>query len=1159
MLRLAVCQARTGNRIAADATYENLGKVLKARPSAVSSQAFQLVGADVEKNHVLVTDTYRASGNWPMALGAPARDGHMAALDAAASAGDLHESWSHRTEVFDGDAYRSATAVETPTANAPGMARVRGGFMIDPYGNAIQAQPTPSRDVLIQNWKDHLWTPTAKALLVDGKIIFRTPTRLACYDATAVGESRLLWMAPPDGSLSPDGKSFDPENVDRLKTEAGEWMRLSALTGANRGDRPSDYRGVLQFGDRTCQSMTHANDTVYFVDDAPQMGSGVDPTAVMRAFGGAVETPKATGGRSKLIAIDSTTGKILWEWPGEDAAENDAGDFRFIGPAVPHRRTLLVPVYATGGLWVYAFETEEGKNAAGKRTQGRKLLWKASLCDDARNGGERWAPVTMCLDGGDLFVATGRGVVFALDAASGAIRWGVRYERTMTASRAVNNRFGGLQTSATYNGWDENYVVARGPWVILMASDYRKLVALNRATGDFVWPGVGVDDVNYVLGVVGDDLYVAGPKVVRAYSLRKEGAIDWSVDLDEPSHGRGALTADSIYVPVKDKVYRFDLKGKLLSKANVRFSRDRDDPVGNLYTDGKTLFALGPDRVYALTNAEQQLLRLDAQITAGDESLRRRRMMLRARADLVDGAVEDLRAVQAAMTKSEGSASALSFTLAAVDEMELADDAPLTALDLLVGEAGALVPLSAEDRKALAMVEKSAVSTLLAKALERVATGPTPQAVPLVLRSIDHWPDAALRVASETALRASAGPQSVALLQASLASPSRNVRAAAATALGHVLQDKAADELAKHLGDSADEVRLAAARGMIEFGDRRALAPLVAMLESDTVTVRHEASRLLLASTGQEIGFIAYTDEKDRQPQVAKWKAWLAAEGATAKLKVPLDFHLRQLGRILVSDFDAGVIRELDREGNVLWTSPRVPGAWGCQGLPNGHRLVTSFQARFVVEFDREGNEVWRSEGRLPFYPTSIERLHNGNTLVSGRDIPDSAGIVAEIGRDGAIVESSVARLAFKPYDLQMQATGRLLAACTYDNLVCEFERNGTRVPRTTIDDLARPETARRLLNGHLLVVDNGGELRNEADRLRGVRRIVHPGRVLEYDENLKLVHTTANESGEIRDAQRLSDSNLLILDNQSIKEVDAEGKELWSKAFSGGKRLSVF
>jgi HEAT repeat protein/outer membrane protein assembly factor BamB len=1161
MLRLAVCQARSGNRTSADSTYDSLSKVVKAKPSAVPSEAFQLVGLDIQKEHVLVTDTYRASGDWPMTLGSPARDGHMAALDNEALAGNLHESWSHRTEVFDSDAYRSVTAVD-PSRNAQmeaRLGRVRAmGF--DEYGNPIQqAAALTTREDLIRAWKEQLWTPTAKAILVDGKIIFRTPTRLACYDATAVGEPKLLWMAPPDGSLSADGKTFEVENIERLKTETGEFARLAAMSGGRAARAGmADYRSALQFGDRTCQSMTHANNTVYFVDDVPQPGADVDPNMARRMGMATGESTPTGPNRSKLIAIDSITGKILWEFPGEDGVDKDTGDFRFIGPVVPNRRTLLVPVYATGGLWVYAIETEDGKNAAGKRTQTRKLLWKASLCDDPRHGGDRWAPVTMCLDGGDLFVSTGRGVVFALDSASGGIRWAVRYKRTMTATNSVNPNWGTMQQSATFNGWDENYVVARGPWVILMASDYRKLVALNRATGDFAWPGVGIDDVEYVLGVVGDNLYVAGAKVVRAYSLRREGSIDWSVDLDEPSHGRGALTADSIYLPVKDKVHRYDLKGKLLAKANVNFSRDRDDPVGNLYTDGKTLFAVGPDRVHALTNAAQQLKRLDAQISGGDEALKRRRMMLRARANQVAGAVEDLHAVQALIAKDTGPASALAFTAASISEMELVQTQPLTALDLLVGDSGAVARLSAEDRKALSMVERSQVTSLVARALEKIGAKPSAQAMPLILSSIERWPDDSLRIVADVAIKASATPESADLLRKSLGSESYRVRAAATTALGQVLGEKGADEIAKLLGDTNDDVKIAAAKAIISHGDRRALAPLVAMLEADAVTIRHEASRLLLASTGQEIGFIAYTSDQDRAPFVAKWKAWLAANGKSAKLNVPLDFHLRSLGRILVSDFDAGVVRELDARGDVVWTSPKVPGAWGCQGLPNGHRLVTSFQSRYVIEFDREGAEVWRSERRLPFYPTAVERLPNGNTLVAGRDMDDKVGIVAEIGRDGVLIESSQLRLDYKPYDLRMLPTGRMLAACTYDNVVCEYERDGTRVVSSTIS-VTKPVSARRQLNGHLLVGENGGEIRNVADRLPGVRRIVQEGRVLEYNENYKVTATTSNPQGELRDAERLGSGNLLILDEQSIKEVDSSGKTVWSKAMTGGKRLSVY
>jgi hypothetical protein len=285
----------------------------------------------------------------------------------------------------------------------------------------------------------------------------------------------------------------------------------------------------------------------------------------------------------------------------------------------------------------------------------------------------------------------------------------------------------------------------------------------------------------------------------------------------------------------------------------------------------------------------------------------------------------------------------------------------------------------------------------------------------------------------------------------------------------------------------------------------------------------------------------------------------VTANEKTAKLKVPLDFRAQRVGRILVTDFDAGRARELDARGNVLWSSPRIPGAWGCQGLANGHRLVCSFQQRYVVEYDENNKEIWRSDGKLPFYPTTVQRLYNGNTLVSGRELDDRHGVVVEIGRDGKIDAESRVRMGYKPYDLRMLDNGRLLAACTYDNLVCQFERDGIRIERTVIGGLARPETARPVGDGHFLVIDNGGRERIVTDRLRGVRRSVRPGRILEYDENFRLVSTTTNEAGELRDAERLDNGNLLILDTESIREQTPDGQVVWSKAHTGGKRLSVY
>jgi outer membrane protein assembly factor BamB len=1155
MLRLAVCQARTGNKISAEQTYAELSKQVAAHPAVVSAEAFQLVGKDIEKPHTLVTDTFRSSGDWPQPFGTPARDGHMPALPAGALAGDLHESWSYRVEAFDSDAYRAALASPAePDQTALRMRNVYGADM-NPGVASV------SRDTMIENWKSQDWTPTGQAIISGGKVIFRTPTRIACFDATAVGEARLLWMAPPEGSLTADGKEFEAENIDRLKKESTDWARMSAYL-SSRADRPGDYRSVSMFGDRIPQSMAQANDTVYFLDDVPQMRPDTDPATVMRAMASMTGTDesKSLKSRSKMMAIDSNTGKILWEWPGDDASEKPADDFRFLGPPIPRGRQLLVPVYTGGGLWVYAIETAESKNAAGKRVQTRKLAWKTSLCDDPQSGGDRWAPVGMCLDGGDLFVASGRGVVFALDAAAGAIRWAVRYQRTMSASRPTYNNWGGVQSSYTFNGWDENFIVARGPWIVLMASDYRPLVALQRGSGQFAWASVGAEAAHYLLGVVGDRVFVAGPKILKAYSFRSEGSTSWEVAIEDGSYGRGALTADSIYIPVKDRIRRYSLAGKLLGEVNVKFSRDHDEPVGNLFTDGKTLFAVGPERFYALVNIDQQLGRLDAQISAGDTSLLRYRMLLRARKDQLDEALADLRSVQQLLAKTEDPAQVLAFTLASLDEIELAKRAPDKALAALVDANGAVTKLPAADREALRPRQRNQLSTQIAQALERVVAKPQPRYLAIVLASIEQWPDESLRVISDLAVKATAAADNAPLLERSLKSPSARVRAASATALARLQGATRADAMAALLADPSDEVRVAAAHALAEFGDRRALAPLVALLDSSAVNVRYEANRSLMALTGEKFALVAYADAKERAPVVAQWKAWLADKGGTAKLRSPLDFSLPRIGRILVTDFDNGLARDLDDKGNVVWTSPSIPGAFGCQGLPNGHRLITSFQRREVYEFNDKGDEIWRSKA-LPFYPTAVQRLPNGNTLVAGRGLDEVSGAWVEVGRDGNVLDATSVRLPLRPEDIRLLPDGQILAACTFENMVCRLHRDGRRDAKETITKVVRPEAARMLADGHILVADNGGQTRQVSEQ-RGGRRVVktiRPGQVIEFDERFNIVKTTKNENGEVRDAEKLASGNLLILDADSSQELTPTGTQVWSKTIPGGKRMSVY
>ena len=149
---------------------------------------------------------------------------------------------------------------------------------------------------------------------------------------------------------------------------------------------------------------------------------------------------------------------------------------------------------------------------------------------------------------------------------------------------------------------------------------------------------------------------------------------------------------------------------------------------------------------------------------------------------------------------------------------------------------------------------------------------------------------------------------------------------------------------------------------------------------SSNVAVRSRSHQTLQALTSQQIPFAPEGSAADRAATVNAWQQWIDANGATAKLSLPLADRSVLLGRTLLVSPSALI--ELDSNRKERWRARLAGAGWGCQGLPNGHRLVAINSHSMVIEYDEGGKEVWRKD-RLPAPPTSVQRLESGNTLVA--------------------------------------------------------------------------------------------------------------------------------------------------------------------------------
>ncbi len=364
------------------------------------------------------------------------------------------------------------------------------------------------------------------------------------------------------------------------------------------------------------------------------------------------------------------------------------------------------------------------------------------------------------------------------------------------------------------------------------------------------------------------------------------------------------------------------------------------------------------------------------------------------------------------------------------------------------------------------------------------------------------------------ALVATAEPSDAGFLRQQLVSGDAQARIAAIAGLAAVLGPEADADALPLLADPAEAVQVAAARELANHGRRESLPALVKLLESSEQPVRSRAFQTLRALTGKHFDLAVHAPPEQRAAALSAWRDWLAQEGTTATLIVPLQDTPVLLGRLLVCDHAQGLLVEFDEAGQKVWEKKVGPQPWACSALASGHRLVGLFQEKSVVEFDARGDEVWRVSS-LPGGPTSVHRLENGNTLVACTE----GQTVVEI--DPAKKTVWQVTLEGRPVDARRLDNGHTLVTLQNAQKIVEVDLAGKVA--WEISGVGQAFTAERLENGNTLVSAIGHNKIREFDRA---------GRVVWERGNFANPYT----------AQRLPSGNTLVVDTAGVTEIDPEG-----------------
>jgi hypothetical protein len=169
---------------------------------------------------------------------------------------------------------------------------------------------------------------------------------------------------------------------------------------------------------------------------------------------------------------------------------------------------------------------------------------------------------------------------------------------------------------------------------------------------------------------------------------------------------------------------------------------------------------------------------------------------------------------------------------------------------------------------------------------------PIQGALPALFEVMPFVDDADLLDVFCEAVATIARPADVPLLRQGLTSKSLNVRIAAIRGLGRA-NVKSETELRALLEDAEPRLALAAVHTLAERGDRTALAVLVRLASARDERVRVRSEQILRAWTGRYFGFNPFQDPTGQREPLKRWRTWIAGEGHTAKLRLPL--HLAPL------------------------------------------------------------------------------------------------------------------------------------------------------------------------------------------------------------------------------------------------------------------------
>jgi outer membrane protein assembly factor BamB len=468
----------------------------------------------------------------------------------------------------------------------------RVAVMIDQNGRIVRPTVDPAtlpdlpRSELIARWRGSDWFPTGELLFADDRVLLKAEDRIVCCDSET---GRVLWMGR---------KSKFPQDAESL--ERIQLQRQGVSLMQEGGNPPQSHSEVMLFGNRLAQGMVVDRDLVLNLEGELDYAQAAPPARNQHDDLGlaiADDAFRSRTGKNWLAAYDLNTGKLRWyRGPLENPAERGS----FLSPPLPLGDRLVAAICDEDRLGIVILDRLTGKT-----------LSTTQLSALPDGGLVAQAPVILSADQARIYVATGAGAVFALDRLTASVLWAVTYPRRLPPGAVqrqqemmmmMGNGMPAAAQPVNSVEFQENLAIHYGTLVVVLAADFDHLFALDCEDGSLRWeaplfPSPKGAAPKYCLGVRDGRLFLGSSKVVRRYGMAS-GKLEWEYPLDAGT-GRGLLTAEALLLPRGSEILRID-PGTGAQLGSIRVAHSDGEPVGNLYSTGSRLFAVGPARVAAL-------------------------------------------------------------------------------------------------------------------------------------------------------------------------------------------------------------------------------------------------------------------------------------------------------------------------------------------------------------------------------------------------------------------------------------------------------------------------------------------------------------------------------------------------------------------------------